>query len=77
MTNGNDARLLAHHDDHRVRFVAQSDRRAMTHAERAIEISALGRREGAPCVLDPVSANDDTAIVQRRLREEKRDDQRG
>jgi len=77
MTNGNDARLLAHHDDHRVGFIAQSDRRAMTHAERAIEISALGRRKGAPCELDPISAHDHAPVVQRGLREEKRDDQRG
>src|SRR4051812_31072981 len=47
VTNGNDARFLADHHDERVRFLAQAERGAMAHSERAIEIDPLAHGKSA------------------------------
>ena len=64
MTNRNDSGLFAHGDDDGIRLIAESDRGAMPHTEGAIEVGALGRREGTRGVLDAI-ATDDQAAVER------------
>src|SRR5436190_10845851 len=73
MTNGNDTGLLAHRDNHRVGFVAQSDRRPVPHPERPIEITALRRGKSAGGIEHAIPADNYAPVVQWSLRKEHRD----
>ena len=77
VAKGNHAGLLGHDDDDGVAFLREPERGTVPKAERAVEVGALGDGENARGGDDAVVADDDAAVVQRGLWEEKADHEFG
>ena len=67
--------LLGNHDRDSVGFLAEAEAGTVAEAEVAVQILALGEREYAGGGDDAVAAEDESPVMEHRLRLEEREDE--
>ena len=77
MANGNDAGLLADHDDHGIVILTQAQAGAVAQTEIPVEIAPLAHRKNTCRRDDPAAADDHAPVVQGCLGIKNRDQQFG